>query len=275
MNRKRTPQETETAVLTKCARRCALCYGLSHDLSEKLGQVAHVDQDSSNYSEDNLAFLCMEHHSLYDSKTSQHKNYTAHEVKAMRSALHDAISRNEHTASSVVKPPPVDEAHEARKTELAPLIVMEKRFLDFRFVWPHPAGLNGGPVFLARKHWQDKDPSQPLFAIQNFARAPVLEVTVVFDLDDNNTDLSVPAEWQAYGLSNWQFSPMAGKEGIPSLMYRRPRGDGCGPSALPAPVHRASKSFTRFAARNRIPRADCQPAVSPWSPALDIAQSKG
>ncbi len=124
MNRKRTPQEIETAVLMKCARRCALCFGLFHDLSEKHGQVAHVDQDPSNYTEDNLAFLCVMHHSLYDSKTSQHKNYTAHEVKVMRTALHDAISRKEHASTNAVTPPAAD-ASEAEET----LFVRQRRSL--------------------------------------------------------------------------------------------------------------------------------------------------
>ncbi len=104
MSRKRTPQEIETAVLKKCARRCALCFGLSHDVSEKRGQIAHLDQDPSNYSEDNLAYMCMDHHSLYDSKTSQHKNYTIREVKAMRGELHGAIARKEHAAQATHAP---------------------------------------------------------------------------------------------------------------------------------------------------------------------------
>jgi hypothetical protein len=106
MNRKKTPQEIETAVLLKCARRCALCFGLSHDLSEKHGQVAHLDQDRSNYAEENLAFLCMPHHSVYDSKTSQHKNYTIHEIKAMRESLHEAIALREHVPGGQSAPVP-------------------------------------------------------------------------------------------------------------------------------------------------------------------------
>ncbi len=111
MDRKKTPQDTETAVLIKSGRRCALCFGLSHDLSEKRGQIAHLDQDPSNYAEDNLAYLCIDHHSLYDSRTSQHKNYTIHEVKAMRQSLHDAIREGQHRpqhTSPLVAAPVVD-----------------------------------------------------------------------------------------------------------------------------------------------------------------------
>ena len=119
------------------------------------------------------------------------------------------------------------EAREARKVDLAPRIVMEKQFLDFHFIWPHPAGLNGGPVFLARKNWQDKAPSIPLFSIQNFGTSPALDVTVVFELDDNNADLSVPSEWQECGLSVSR-SPPVGGDGVLSLMYYNSGGTGVG-----------------------------------------------
>jgi hypothetical protein len=51
------------------------------------------------------------------------------------------------------------EARATKKVDLTLRIVMEKCFPDFRFVWPHPAGYNGLPAFLARKHWQDTEPS--------------------------------------------------------------------------------------------------------------------
>lgn len=95
-SRKALPRATETAVLTKSARRCALCFHLKVDLTEKAGQIAHIDQDPSNRSEDNLAWMCIPHHSDYDSITSQHKNYTLGEVKDVRRALYAAIDRGEH-----------------------------------------------------------------------------------------------------------------------------------------------------------------------------------
>src|SRR5712671_5214974 len=83
--RKKTLKDVETAVLAKSARRCALCFHLKDDLTEKRGQIVHLDDDPSNRTEDNLAWMCLDHHTLLDSKTSQHKNYTPHEVKAARS----------------------------------------------------------------------------------------------------------------------------------------------------------------------------------------------
>ena len=62
------------------------------DLSEKEGQIAHLDHNPSNSNEANLAFLCLAHHSIYDSKTSQHKNYTLLEVKRAKEKLCELIA---------------------------------------------------------------------------------------------------------------------------------------------------------------------------------------
>jgi hypothetical protein len=89
--RKKTPQEIETDVLTNSARRCALCFHLQANLDQQDGQIAHLDKDSANSVYDNLAFLCIPHHSHYDSKTSQHKNYTETEVKRARDKLYKLV----------------------------------------------------------------------------------------------------------------------------------------------------------------------------------------
>ena len=95
-----TPSSTETEVLAKSARRCVLCFLMSGDLKEKRGQIAHLDEDPSNFGETNLAFMCLDHHSLYDSKTSQHKNYTVREVKVGRTKLYRAIAIGKHFAGA-------------------------------------------------------------------------------------------------------------------------------------------------------------------------------
>jgi hypothetical protein len=64
---------------------------LKRDFSEKEGQIAHLDHDRTNGADENLAFLCLPHHSLYDSRTSQHKNYTMLEVKAARNKLVEQV----------------------------------------------------------------------------------------------------------------------------------------------------------------------------------------
>ena len=94
--RRKIPTSTETGVLLKSARRCTLCYHLSGDLREKRGQIAHLDGNRANNAEDNLAFMCLDHHSLYDSKTSQHKNYSITEIKRARARLYRAIRNGKH-----------------------------------------------------------------------------------------------------------------------------------------------------------------------------------
>lgn len=88
MGRKAIPLETQTGVLTLSGRRCAFCFGLDKDESEKAGQIAHVDRDSSNNHIQNLAFLCLEHHDKYDTRTSQSKGYTEGELLSYREALY-------------------------------------------------------------------------------------------------------------------------------------------------------------------------------------------
>lgn len=107
MKRKPVPAAIEAGVLLNCARRCALCLYLRGDLGEKHGQIAHLDRDPANFSEDNLAFLCLEHHSVMDSTTSQHKNYTLTEVKAARALLCEAIAMNRHVSAAVPAELPV------------------------------------------------------------------------------------------------------------------------------------------------------------------------
>jgi hypothetical protein len=145
--RKRIPKEIELAVLDRSRRRCTLCFHIHDDTREKLGQIAHLDQDPSNPAEDNLAFMCLEHHSLYDSQTSQHKNYTISEVKAARERLHELIESGGHihsigpTLSNVVR---------ADQRTLDDILNLMKeaptRFLQFhafaeRFSWSQVEGL--------------------------------------------------------------------------------------------------------------------------------------
>jgi AAA domain len=65
-------------------------------LEEKIGQIAHLDGDRTNAKSENLAWICLAHHSLFDSKTSQHKNYSLAEVKTARTKLYAAIRRRFH-----------------------------------------------------------------------------------------------------------------------------------------------------------------------------------
>ena len=90
--RKKIPENTGAQVLTGCRRRCCICWAIRQDVSEKKGQIAHLDRDPSNHALDNLAFLCLEHHDQYDSKTSQSKGFTIEEVKRYRDQLLKTLS---------------------------------------------------------------------------------------------------------------------------------------------------------------------------------------
>jgi hypothetical protein len=91
MARKAVQPTVLTDTLVSSRRRCAICFGLNRDTSLKSGQVAHLDHDASNNDPPNLAFLCLEHHDIYDSKTRQSKNITKGEVMAFRAELLEAL----------------------------------------------------------------------------------------------------------------------------------------------------------------------------------------
>src|SRR3989442_4895241 len=93
-NRKKIPQDVIADITTASRRRCCICFGLSQDNAEKKGQIAHLDQDASNNSPDNLAFLCLDHHDQYDSRPSQTKGLTIEEVKRYRTELLAFVARN-------------------------------------------------------------------------------------------------------------------------------------------------------------------------------------
>jgi hypothetical protein len=67
------PGDTQDQVILLSRRRCCVCFGLIGNFDVKAGQIAHLDHDNKNSELDNLAFLCLEHHDQYDSKTSQSK----------------------------------------------------------------------------------------------------------------------------------------------------------------------------------------------------------
>lgn len=91
MSRKPISKAVETAVLLTSRRRCCICFGLNRDTSLKSGQIAHLDHDNSNNAENNLAFLCFDHHDEYDSRSSQRKGLTVNEVKVFKQELVAAL----------------------------------------------------------------------------------------------------------------------------------------------------------------------------------------
>lgn len=94
MGRLNIDKKVETEILTSSKRRCCLCVGIDGNYSPRPGQIAHLDHNNSNNKVDNLAWFCLEHHTMYDSKTSQHKNYTLDEVKYYRNTLYKYLEAN-------------------------------------------------------------------------------------------------------------------------------------------------------------------------------------
>lgn len=94
MSRNKLSKNTERNILINGKRRCPLCYGLFRDFGVKKGQIAHIDKDSSNDSEENLLFLCLNHHDEYDSIRSQSKGITQKELEHYRDELYEAIKNN-------------------------------------------------------------------------------------------------------------------------------------------------------------------------------------
>lgn len=100
MSRKATPTSDEILVLTNSRRKCCICYGLHNDLSVKRGQIAHIDRNHSNSTFENLAWMCLEHHDLYDSRTSQSKGFKPREIIFYRDALYKFV--DDHWGDSFV-----------------------------------------------------------------------------------------------------------------------------------------------------------------------------
>ena len=101
MSRKHVNQTTQADIVIKSKRRCALCFGLNDDLSERSGQIAHLNGDNSDGRFDNLVWLCLEHHDKFDSKTSQTKNYTPLEVRSYRDNLYQRFAASSYSEEDV------------------------------------------------------------------------------------------------------------------------------------------------------------------------------
>ncbi len=89
--RKKIPESRQTSVLIQSRRRCCVCFGLSSDFSVKKGQIAHLDRRNDNADEENLVFLCFDHHDAYDSRTSQSKGLKLGEVRKFRDELYQQV----------------------------------------------------------------------------------------------------------------------------------------------------------------------------------------
>ena len=98
--RKRTPAETEKQILLKSRRRCCLCFWLDGTNVVQKGQIAHLDQNNQNAQEENLVFLCFNHHDEYDGTTRIAKGLQESEVRTWRDELYKQM---EHEFGSEVE----------------------------------------------------------------------------------------------------------------------------------------------------------------------------
>lgn len=94
MPRKKIPAKTHSNILIKSKRRCALCFGLHNNLEVKEGQLAHIDRNNENNLEENLAYLCLQHHNLYDTNYRQTANYTPGELIYYKNKLEEYVEKN-------------------------------------------------------------------------------------------------------------------------------------------------------------------------------------
>ena len=100
MARKSIPEATQASVLLKSRRRCCLCFWLEGEDEVKKGQLAHLDGDNENAAEDNLAFLCLEHHDEYDSTRRLSKGLRQREVTKWRDELYKEMEYRFRTVTS-------------------------------------------------------------------------------------------------------------------------------------------------------------------------------
>jgi hypothetical protein len=128
MTRKPFPEGVETAVLTKCKRRCALCFGLNNDVAEKRGQLAHIDAPENN-DESNAAFLFTLHHDLYDTTSSQTKGYTPGELRAHQETLWAYVST---IKKRMKREPSAQRALKSRRGAGVALDVYDRRLSVYR-----------------------------------------------------------------------------------------------------------------------------------------------
>ena len=82
-------------MLSRCARRCCLCFWLKGDFAEKEGQIAHLDHNPANGAEENLVFLCLCCHSLprFPNEPAQELHHPGGQSRLERAASVEQVQR--------------------------------------------------------------------------------------------------------------------------------------------------------------------------------------
>lgn len=88
MARKVVSDQVQNNILLNSRRRCCLCFWLKGIDEVQKGQIAHLDQNNENADEENLVFLCYDHHDEYDGSTSTSKGLKEGEILKWRDELY-------------------------------------------------------------------------------------------------------------------------------------------------------------------------------------------
>jgi hypothetical protein len=97
-----------------------LCFFLDFNRDIKKGQIAHIDRQPSNNTEDNLVYLCLSHHEEYDSQTSQSKRLQKEELLKAKAGLEKWIQENHErlVGSSLMSQNDIPEIHDSISPEV-------------------------------------------------------------------------------------------------------------------------------------------------------------
>lgn len=138
--RKHLPQESETAVLLLSKRRCCLCFFLDEIKKQRKEQIAHLNHNPNDPRFENLVYLCFEHHSDYDSTTSQSKNYTGDEIRQYRNKLYE-VNNPDGKWRAQTDTPEIEKERPAPAEELSDYDVVRRKDKDLAFTreaWRFP-----------------------------------------------------------------------------------------------------------------------------------------
>ena len=108
MSRKHISSSNQAEILIRSGRRCCICFGLYQKFDVVQGQIAHLDRNNENNDPDNLVFLCLACHDLYDSKSSQSKGFIPQEVKNYRDRLYKEVEKQRSGVNLPIDDPELD-----------------------------------------------------------------------------------------------------------------------------------------------------------------------
>jgi len=125
----------------------------------------------------------------------------------------------------------VDEAKQARKAQMAPRLVLERNFQNFRFSYAYHDAVMRLPEFLATPLTGGTRLEIPSFSLTNYGEGAALELQIVFEFEDPNGDFVVSSLFEQAGLSIVPMITLAEPETFQTLRFMK--GGNAGGSGLP------------------------------------------